>query len=93
MAKKKNNKKQERITVQPDEREDRLEFQGIVEETLPSTLFKVRCDNDLIVLCTLGGKLRQNRIRILAGDTVKVEVSPYDTSRGRISWRDRGPQL
>ena len=66
---------------------DKIELSGIVEEALPSTLFKVKCDSGQFVLATLAGKLRQNNIRILPGDRVKVEVSPYDTSRGRIVWR------
>lgn len=70
------------------ERDDKLEMDGVVEEALPGTLFRVRVnDSDHVVLATLAGKLRQNRIRILPGDSVTVEVSPYDTSRGRISWR------
>lgn len=89
MAKnKKNHKSQFESTPEP-EREDRMEMGGIVEEALPSTLFKVRCDNGLAVLCTLGGKLRMNRIRVLPGDVVTIEVSPYDTSKGRITWRGR----
>ena len=68
-------------------RDDRLELSGIIEEALPGTLFRVRCDSNLLVLCTLSGKLRMNRIRLLPGDAVTVEVSPYDTSRGRVTWR------
>lgn len=68
-------------------RQDRLELQGLVEEALPGTWFKVKVDGGLVVLCTLSGKLRQNHIHILPGDKVVVEVSPYDTSRGRITWR------
>lgn len=69
------------------DREDRIEMQGIVDEALPGTLFKVKCENNHTVLATLAGKLRQNHIRILPGDQVVVEVSPYDLSRGRIAWR------
>lgn len=69
------------------ERDDKLELQGFVEEALPGTWFKVRTHEDVIVLCTLSGKLRQNHIHVLPGDRVTIEVSPYDTSRGRISWR------
>lgn len=68
-------------------REDRMELEGVVEEALPGTLFHVRVDGGLLVLATLSGKLRLNKIRILPGDNVAVEVSPYDTSRGRIMWR------
>lgn len=70
-----------------NDRSDRIEFSGVVLEALPSTLFKVEVEGGSVVLATLSGKLRQNRIRILPGDTVKVEVSPYDLTRGRITWR------
>lgn len=76
-------------TTGPEERDDRLELRGIVEEALPAAMFRVRCDNGLMVLCTLAGKLRMNRIRILPGDAVTIEVSPYDTSKGRITWRGK----
>ncbi len=61
-------------------------MEGTVEEALPGTLFKVNCKTH-VVLCTLSGKLRMNRIRLLVGDHVSVEVSPYDVSRGRVVWR------
>jgi translation initiation factor IF-1 len=70
-----------------DDRDDRVELQGIVDEALPGTLFNVKCENNHVVLATLAGKLRQNHIRILPGDSVVVEVSPYDLSRGRVTWR------
>lgn len=91
MAKKnkKNHQQQFGSTTEQSEREDRLGMMGHVEEALPNTLFKVRCDNGLLVLCTLSGKLRMNRIRILPGDPVTIEVSPYDTSKGRIIWRQK----
>lgn len=69
------------------ERDDRLELQGVVEEALPGTWFKVKIEGGNIVLSTLSGKLRQNHIHILPGDKVAIEVSPYDTTRGRIMWR------
>ncbi len=69
------------------EREDSLELIGIVEEALPGTLFKIATTTGQIVLATLSGKLRQNHIVILPGDEVAVEVSIYDTTRGRIKWR------
>ncbi len=62
---------------------------GEVLETLPSTTFKVRLDDGSEILCHLAGKLRINRIKILAGDRVTVEMSPYDQSRGRITYRGR----
>ena len=69
------------------DREDRMELRGIVEDALPGTWFKVLTETKNIVLATLGGKLRQNHIRILPGDEVIVEVSPYDMTRGRVVWR------
>jgi translation initiation factor IF-1 len=72
---------------QEDSRDDRLELEGSIEECLPGTLFRVKCTAGNTVLCTLSGKLRMNRIRILPGDNVTIEVSPYDVTRGRITWR------
>jgi len=82
MKKKKKNFKESTI-----EREDSLELHGVVEEALPGTLFRVKTETGQIVLATLSGKLRQNHIVVLPGDSVVVEVSIYDTSRGRIAWR------
>jgi len=70
-------------------RDDKLEFEGSVEEALPNAMFKVKCDNGLKVLATISGRIRQNYVRILPGDRVTVEVSPYDPSRGRITFRHR----
>ena len=56
-------------------------------EAMPGTLFRVKCSAGNEVLCTLSGKLRMNRIRLIVGDRVRVEVSPYDLSRGRVVWR------
>jgi translation initiation factor IF-1 len=69
------------------DREDVIEMDGFVEEAMPGTLFKVNCGGH-IVLATLSGRLRVNKIRVLPNDTVKVEVSPYDSSRGRITRRE-----
>jgi translation initiation factor IF-1 len=82
-----NHSSQSGSTTSEADRDDRLEMQGKIEECMPGTLFRVRCDNGHLVLCTLSGRLRQNRIRLLAGDCVRCEVSPYDTSRGRVVWR------
>ena len=82
MKKKKNSKE-----TSPIEREDSLELTGTVEEALPGTLFRVKTMTGQTVLATLSGKLRQNHIVVLPGDDVTVEVSIYDTTRGRISWR------
>ena len=72
-----------------EERDDRMSLSGIVEEALPGTWFHVKINNgDVVVLATLSGKMRQNHIQILPGDKVTVEVSPYDTSRGRITRRN-----
>jgi translation initiation factor IF-1 len=85
--KKKHSSQQGSTNEAPAEREDKIELHGVVEESLPGTWFKVRVDSGFTVLCTLSGKLRQNHIHILPADKVVIEVSPYDTSRGRISWR------
>ena len=70
-------------------KEDVIEFDGVVEEVLPNTTFKVRLSNGHIINAYISGKLRSNYIRILEGDSVKVEMSPYDLSQGRITWRDK----
>jgi translation initiation factor IF-1 len=66
---------------------DVIELEGKVLEKLPSTMFKVQLQNSSVILCTISGKLRMNNIRILPGDRVTVEMSPYDLTKGRISWR------
>lgn len=66
-----------------------LEKDGIVKEALPNTLFRVALDDGTIVLCHLSGKMRMNFIKILPGDKVKIEMTPYDQSRGRIILRYR----
>ena len=68
-------------------KEDVIEVEGVVTEALPNTLFKVRLENGHEVLAHISGKLRMNYIRILPGDKVKLELSPYDLSKGRITWR------
>jgi translation initiation factor IF-1 len=69
------------------EREDAVELNGTVDEALPGTFFRVICEGGHTVLATLSGKLRMNHIKVLPGDSVTVEVSPYDLTRGRICWR------
>lgn len=64
-----------------------LEVEGVVEELLPSTTFRVRLDDGRLILAHLSGRLRLNRIRILPGDRVKMEMSPYDLGKGRIVYR------
>ena len=70
-------------------KEDVIEVEGTVVEALPNTNFKVELENGYVVLAHISGKLRMNYIKILPGDKVKVELSPYDLSRGRITWRDK----
>ena len=68
---------------------DKIEVEGTVIEALPNTMFKVRLENDHEVLATISGKMRMYYIRILLGDRVLVELSPYDLTRGRITYRFR----
>ena len=68
-------------------KEDLIEVEGKVVETLPNKTFKVELQNGHQILATISGKLRMNYIKILTGDKVKVEMSPYDLNRGRITWR------
>lgn len=70
-------------------KKDSIEVMGTVLEALPNAMFKVKLDNDFVVLATISGKMRMNFIRILPGDKVKMELSPYDLARGRITWRDK----
>jgi translation initiation factor IF-1 len=68
-------------------KEDVLELEGTVVEALPNAMFQVEFDNGHRILAHISGKLRMNFIRILPGDKVTVEMSPYDLTRGRITWR------
>lgn len=68
-------------------KEDVIEFEGTVSEVLPNTMFRVVLENGHNVLAHISGKMRKNYIRILAGDKVKVELTPYDLSKGRITFR------
>ena len=70
-------------------KEDVLELEGVVKEVLPNTAFKVELANGHIIDAHISGKLRMNYIRILAGDKVTVEMSPYDLKNGRITWRTK----
>jgi translation initiation factor IF-1 len=70
-------------------KEDAIEVEGTVTEALPNTQFRVELDNGHNVLAHISGKMRMNYIRILPGDKVKVELSPYDLDRGRITYRFR----
>ena len=69
-------------------KEDIIELTGVVEEVLPGSMYKVKIENmSNLMLCYTSGKLKQHKIRIILGDRVKVEVSPYDLSKGRVSYR------
>ncbi len=68
-------------------KEELLEFDGEVIELLPNAMFRVRLENDHEILAHTSGKMRKNRIRVLAGDRVKVEMTPYDLTKGRINFR------
>lgn len=70
-------------------KEDIIEVQGKVKESLPNTKFIVELENGHEILAHISGKLRMNYIRILPGDTVTIEMSPYDLTRGRITWRNK----
>ena len=70
-------------------KDDVIEVQATVVETLPNAMFKVELENKHVVLAHISGKLRMNFIKILPGDKVTLELSPYDLSKGRIIWRDK----
>ena len=70
-------------------KEELLEIEGVVTDVLPSTTFRVTLESGQSVLATLCGKMRRFRIRVLSGDRVRVELSPYDLTRGRISFRHK----
>ena len=77
-------------------KEELLEFPGVVTELLPSAMFRVKLENDHEIIAHTAGKMRKNHIRILAGDRVSLELSPYDLSKGRINFRHiegRGPMV
>jgi translation initiation factor IF-1 len=66
---------------------DFLLVQGVVEESLPSATFRVKLENGQVILCHLAGKLRMHRIRLTPGDQVQVQITPYDLTKGRITYR------
>ncbi|XZG71511.1 translation initiation factor IF-1 [Chitinibacteraceae bacterium HSL-7] len=72
-------------------KEDCIEFEGIVNEVLPESRFRVTLDNGVEILAYTSGKMKTHRIRVLAGDRVKVEMSPYDLTKGRITFRNATP--
>ena len=70
-------------------KQDLIEMDGEVIETLPNTTFRVKLENEHVVTAHISGRMRKNYIRILTGDNVKVEITPYDLSKGRIIFRER----
>ncbi len=70
-------------------KEDHIEMEGTVVETLPNTMFRVELENGHVVIAHISGRMRKNYIRILTGDKVKVELTPYDLSKARITYRNR----
>lgn len=70
-------------------KEDTIEMEGVVQEVLPDTRFRVDLDNGHAIIAYLSGKMRKHRIRILAGDKVSLELTPYDLSKGRITFRHK----
>ena len=76
-------------------KEDRIEMEGVIVDTLPNTIFRVKLENGHIVTAHICGKMRKNYIRLLTGDSVTVELTPYDLTKGRIIYRNfekRGPK-
>jgi translation initiation factor IF-1 len=70
-------------------KEDQIEMEGVVADVLPNTMFRVKLENGHIVTCHISGRMRKHYIRILNGDKVRVELTPYDLSKGRITFRDK----
>ena len=70
-------------------KEEQIELEGVIVETLPNTMFRVKLDNGHVITAHISGKMRKFYIRILTGDRVKVEMSPYDLTKGRITFRNR----
>lgn len=70
-------------------KEDLIRMSGKIAEVLPNAMFRVKLENEHVIVATIGGKLRQHNIRILLGDSVEVEMSPYDLNRGRVVYRTK----
>ena len=79
----------DRIKGEKLAKEELLEFPGVVTELLPNATFKVKLENDHEIIAHTAGKMRKNRIRVLAGDQVTVEMTPYDLTKGRITYRHK----
>ena len=76
------------MTLKPMAKEEQIQMSGIVVDTLPNTMFRVELENGHVVTAHISGKMRKNYIKILTGDSVQVELSPYDLSKGRITFRE-----
>ncbi len=70
-------------------KEDVIEMEGVIKDTLPNTMFRVELENGHVITAHISGKMRKHYIRILTGDKVKVEMTPYDLTKGRITFRER----
>ena len=70
-------------------KEDLIEFKGVITEILPNAMFRITLENEHVILGHMSGKMRKNRIRVLQGDSVIVEMTPYDLSKGRIIFREK----
>ena len=70
-------------------KDDIIKMSGVVDEVLPNAMFRITLDNEHKIIATIGGRLRQNNIRILMGDEVEIEMSPYDLNKGRIVYRNK----
>jgi len=70
-------------------KDDVIETEGVIKEALPNAMFKVELSNGHIITAHISGKLRQHYIKIIEGDSVKLEMSPYDLTKGRITWRSK----
>lgn len=70
-------------------KEELIEFKGLITEILPNAMFRITLENDHVILGHMSGKMRKNRIRVLQGDSVIVEMTPYDLSKGRIIFREK----
>jgi translation initiation factor IF-1 len=70
-------------------KDDIIELEGVVEDVLPNAMFRVRVNENYMVTATISGRMRQNRIQILLGDRVKLEVSTYDLTKGRVTYRHK----
>ncbi len=70
-------------------KEDAIEMEGVVSEILPNAMFRVTLDNNHVIIAHTSGRMRKNRIRVLVGDRVRIEMSPYDLTKGRITFREK----